>query len=296
MLSAESYPYFRAVTNGYDAFNSWWDAVTRDFDAGQFVWTGVDYLGETTGWPSKGWPNGLIDTCGFVKAAAGFHQTVWRDVPNVKISVVSETLKLDLGVDVWRSPQSAAEWNFTGLEGQALLVKTVSNCDSVELIVNGNSLGTLQPIKFPNWTIDWYVRYAPGKLEAIGRVGDKIVARDVLRTAGPPANINLHADREKLAADGLEVTHIEVTLVDRAGNLVPDHDMRLIFAVSGPARLIGVDNGDLRSLESFQGNSRTTYRGKALAVIQSTGSPGLIIFSTLADGLPTATTGVAAMA
>ena len=296
MLSSESYPYFRAVTNGYDAINDWWSVVTRDFDAGQFVWTGVDYLGETTGWPSKGWPNGLIDTCSYVKAAAGFHQTVWRDVPTVKISVVSEKLNLDLGLPVWRSPQSARQWNFSGREGQALLVNTVSNCDTVELILNGTSFGIQQPINFPNFTISWYVRYAPGKLEAIGRTGDKIVAQDLLRTAGPPAKINLHADRDKIAADGLEVTHIEVTLVDSAGILVPDHDTRLVFAVSGPARLIGVDNGDLRSLESYQGNSRTTYQGKALAVIQSTGPPGLIIFAALAEGLPTATTGVAAMA
>jgi beta-galactosidase len=116
----------------------------------------------------------------------------------------------------------------------------------------------------------------------------------VLQTAGLPATIKLQADRDRIAADGLEVMHIEITLRDSAGILVPDHDMRLVFVVSGPGKLIGVDNGDLRSQESYQANSRTTYQGKALAVIQSTGEPGLITFTALADGLPAGTTGVLA--
>jgi beta-galactosidase len=296
MLSTESYPYFHDVTGGFDANNSWWDATSRDFDAGEFVWVGIDYLGESAAWPSKGWPNGLIDTCGFVKARAGFFQAVWGSTPTVQTSVISDSLDIDLGIQVWRSPKSAAHWNFKGLEGKPLQVITVSNCDTVELTVNGQSQGQQQPINFANWTISWYIAYTPGTVEAIGRVGDKIVTRQLLQTAGPPATIKLKPDSDQIAADGLEIMHIEVTLRDTAGILVPDHDQRLIFVVSGPARLIGVDNGDLRSLDSFQANSRTTYQGNALAVIQSTGAPGLIVFTALANGLPSATTGVLAVA
>ena len=296
MLSTESYPYFHDVTGGFDAINSWWDVVPRAFDAGEFVWIGADYLGESAGWPSKGWPNGLIDTCGFVKAAAGFFKTVWGSVPSVQISVVSDSLDLDLGIQIWRSPKSAAHWNFKGLEGRPLLVNTVSNCDTVELLVNGKSAGQQSPINSPNWTIPWLIAYVPGTVEAIGRVGDKIVSRQVLQTAGAPAAIQLQADRNQIAADGLELVHVEISIQDKNGILVPDNDVRLVFVVSGPGKLIGVDNGDLRSQESYQASSRTTYQGKALAVVQSTGSPGLIVLTALADGLSAASTGILAVA
>jgi beta-galactosidase len=294
VVATESYPFFHGITNGFDTYNNWWEGAKRNFDAGQFVWVGVDYLGETAGWPSKGWPNGLIDTCGYLKARSAFNQTVWQDAPSVRISVISASLDVDLGLAVWRWPKSAAHWNFKGLEGQVLQIDTVSNCDTVELLVNGQSWGQQKPHDFQNWTISWFPPYAPGTLEAVGRNGGVVVSRHLLQTAGPAARIVLHPDRNQISADGLDLSHIEVSLVDANGILVPDQDARVTFSINGPARLIGVDNGDLRSLESYQANSRTTYWGRALAIVQSTGASGQIVVAASSAALPNANASVMA--
>lgn len=296
MLSTEAFPFFRLDFDGFGSNNSWFDSIQRDFVAGHFVWNGVDHLGESTGWPSKGWPNGLFNSCAIAKPASSFFETVWRTTPNVRLTVLSGSLDLDLGYLPWRWPQSAFHWNFRSLAGKPIQVWTVSNCETVELIHDGRSLGERRPLEYSNWTVKWDVLYAPGTLEAIGRIGGEIVASDALRTAGRPAKIVLKADRERLTADGLEVTHIDAHIEDADGILVPDVDTRLIFSVQGPARIIGVDNGELRSPEPYHGNSRTTFQGRAMAVIQSTGQPGQIIVVALADGLPHAGAGVLAVA
>jgi beta-galactosidase len=296
MLCSESFPYVNLTKSGsFEPINPWWSGITRDFVAGQFVWNGVDHLGESAGWPSKGWPNGLFDSCAFPKPATTFFQTVWRNTPNVRIYVSSDALDIDPGYSPWQWPKSVMHWSFAGSEGTVLRVNTVSNCDSVELIVNGQTYGQQTPVDFPNWTIPWYVRYAPGKVEAIGRIGGNVVSSDVIQTAGTPVRIKLQAVPDRIAADGMDITFIEASILDARDVLVPVHDTRLLFFVEGPAKLIGVDNGDLRSRESFQGSARTTFGGRALAVIQSTGAAGPIVVVAMGDGLTTAAAGVAAL-
>jgi beta-galactosidase len=301
MLSTESFPFYARTIDGIvdtdtlTPSNPWFDVVNRDFVAGEFVWNGIDHMGESVGWPSKGWANGLFNSCAFPKPAVSFFKTVWRSEPSVWIYVLSDTIDIDLGFAPWRWPKSAQHWNFAGLENHVLQLNTISNCDTVELIVNGESMGELRPLDFPNWTIPWFVPYVAGTVQAIGRNGGVPATSHLLQTAGPPAQIEIHADHDTIAADGIEVTHIEATLQDSNGILVPDHDLLLSFLVNGPANLIGVDNGDQRSLESYQGSSRTTFQGRALAVIQSTGAPGPIIVLAFADGLPLAAAGVLAL-
>lgn len=285
-VSSEAYPFFRGVVEKFDSVNSWWDVATRNFAAGQFVWSGFDYLGESAGWPSKGWPNGLIDTTGFVKARAAFHTTVWRDTPAVFISVISDTIDVDLGLPAWRWPKSAAHWNFAKVTTQPLLVWTVSNCETVELLLNGQSYGVQKVADAPNWTPQWIVWFTAGTMEAVARTAGAVVARSVLKTAGAPAAVAVVPERTRIAANGLEICHLEVSLIDSTGTLVPDRDQLVEFSVSGPARLIGVDNGDLRSAESFRGSSRTTFGGRSLAVIQSTGDTGEITFAAKSGTMP----------
>jgi beta-galactosidase len=293
-IATEALPYFQLSLDGFRPINPWWSSATRDYVAGHFVWTGVDHMGESTGWPSKGWPNGLFDRCVFPRVASRFFLNVWGGQRLVRLSVVDAALDLDLGYLPWRWPMSAERWNFTGREGQPLQVNTIANCESVELILNGRSLGIGNPLTTANWMIEWAVLYEPGRLEAIGRNGDEIVARDVLETAASPAQIELRSKPERIAADGLSISYIEARLLDEADRPVPDQDQEILFVVDGPARLIGVDNGDMRSQESFQGPRRTTYQGRAIAVIQSTGKPGSISVYAVAGGLPVAAAGVLA--
>ena len=288
MISSEAYPFFRGSPERFTTDNSWWDTASRGFAAGQFVWSGFDYLGESAGWPSKGWPNGLIDTAGFVKARAAFHATVWSDKPTVGMYVISDSIDIDPGLPAWRWPNSAAHWNFAAVTGQPVLVVAVSNCETVELYVNGQSFGEQKTADVLNWSPSWPVWFTPGAIEAVGRNGGKIVAQLAFQTAGNPSVISVKPERLQLAADGLEVCHIEVSLLDDAGIIVPDQDRLIEFSVTGPARVIATDNGDLRSSEPYSGSTRTTKNGRALAVIQSTGEKGDVTFTARSGDLPAA--------
>ncbi|HEY3442722.1 MAG TPA: glycoside hydrolase family 2 TIM barrel-domain containing protein [Paludibaculum sp.] len=284
-IATESYPFFRGIVNGFDDVNPWWDTAQRGFVAGQFIWSGFDYLGETAGLPSKGWPNGIIDTCGYPKARSAFHRTVWAEAPVVSIMVISSMIDIDPGLPAWRWPNSAAHWNFEGSTDQPLLLEVLSNCETVELLVNGQSLGPKKPAEEKNWTAQWIAWFVPGTLTAIGRNDGQVVAQQAIQTTGAPVSIVIQADRQTFAADGLDIVHLEVSIVDDQGVMVPNRDSLLGFFVEGPGRIIGTDNGDLRSTESYQSPTRTTFGGRALAIVQSTGAPGMIKVTVRADGL-----------
>jgi beta-galactosidase len=179
-------------------------------------------------------------------------------------------------------------WNFPKYQGQLLRLQAQTNCETVELVLNGASYGERRAASFLNRAVIWYVPWQPGRIEAVGRNDGRIVARHELRTSGPCARIALRPDREKLASDGRDVSHIEVQLTDGEGVLVPDDDRAIQFELSGPGAIIGVDNGDLRSLEPYQGRSRTTRAGRCLVMVQSARNPGAIRLAASATGLPPA--------
>ena len=292
VLGTECYPFFRSSTTNQREFdarvNPWFDVVKHDYVAGQFVWPGIDYLGESSGWPSKGWPGGLVDTCGFVKPTAAFHRSVWSDEPMVGVAVLSDTLDLDPGRPHWNSEKMASHWTFPGFEGHVVRVQTQTNCETVELILNGESFGPRRSVKYPNRAIIWYVPYSPGTLRAVGRNGSNEVASDEIKTAGPPAKILLLPDRSRIAADGEDVSHLEVRIVDADGTLVPGFKQPIRFQVSGAGALLATDNGDLRSCEPYKGNVRTPYFGRCLAIVQADRRAGEIRVKAAAEGLPEA--------
>jgi beta-galactosidase len=291
IIGTETYPYYRGVPNGYDTSNPWFDCASRPYVAGHFVWAGVDYLGESAGWPSKGWPNALIDTMGRPKPSAFFFQSVWSASPMVHAYVLDPALNVDPGLQPWSWPASVEHWNFQPPHRGELIVQvqTPSNCDSVMLFVNGRSYGEQQPAAFPNLLPVWNVLYVPGTLTVLGLNGGNVVASFTLKTAGRAAAIALQPDETSLSAQLLDVCHVDVSIVDDAGVVVPNADRLIGFSINGPANLIGVDNGDLRSPESYQGSSRSTYLGRALAVIQSNGTPGAVTLQASADGLTAST-------
>lgn len=304
MVSTESTPYFygRAdygtdapLANAYCDFaphNPWWAAAEHDYVLGQFIWAGIDYLGESAGWPSKGWPTGLIDTCGFAKPCSAFHRAAWRTDPVVRIGVLDDSLDLDPGRHMWSWPPMARHWNWPQYAGRLIRVETPSNCETVELLLNDQSLGVRRPADYLNRTVLWYVPYGAGTLRAVACNGGVEAATDELRTAGEPAALALLPDRETLDADGQDVVHLEVQLQDEAGVLVPAADRLVSFTVEGPARLLGTDNGDLRCLEPYQSAARTTYFGRCLAVVQATREAGAITVTATAEGLAAASVSV----
>ncbi|NDV80700.1 glycoside hydrolase family 2 TIM barrel-domain containing protein [Bacteroides sp. 51] len=287
MFGSEVFPFFRGRKEnirGYFPVNPWYD-TEKDFIFGQFIWAGIDYLGESSGWPSKGWATSPFNTCMFDKPFAAFFRSVWSDEPVVSIAVVDQSLNIDPGKDHWSWPFMASHWNFPQYKGHIIQVQTITNCDSVELLINNQSMGKRCRADYANNTITWYVPYKEGKIEAKGYNDGMEAANYMLQTSGKPARIVLSADVNRLKSDGQDVSHITICVVDERGILVPDADVPLTVEVEGEGRLLGLDNGDLRNHESYTGNKLTTYWGKMLAIIQSSRLPGNIKVSVAAEGL-----------
>ncbi len=238
---------------------------TRDFPymCGEFRWTGFDYLGETMfGWPARLWNFGIIDMCGFPKDNYYFYQSQWTEEPMVHI---------------------LPHWNWPGKEGVEIPVVAYSNCESVELFLNGKSLG--EKTMGDKMDLVWKVPYEPGVMVAKAKKDGKIVAIKEIVTADKPAKIELLADRKEIAADGRDVVHIEVNILDKEDNFVPDALNEIKFNVDGEAEIIAIDNGDPLNEESYRTPTRKAFNGKCLVILKATKQSGRFTVSAESAGL-----------
>jgi beta-galactosidase len=205
-------------------------------------------------------------------------------------------------------------WNWKGREGQFLTVACYTNCDNVELFLNGKSVGTKgyafprfgQGRSTPSWqtqngarTTDdlhlaWDVPYEPGTLKAVGTKGGQTVAQVEIATTGDPAAVELAVDRDSIRADRRDVVHVTARVVDAQGRVHPDADNEITFEIQGPGKLIGVDNGDMSNQEDFKGKQKKAFHGLCLAIVQSTASAGQIRITATAPGLKPTTLTIAA--
>jgi beta-galactosidase len=249
---------------GLSAEESWKQVHSRKFIAGEFIWSGFDYLGEPTpyGWPAKSSYFGILDTCGFAKDIYYFYQSKWTARPMVHL---------------------LPHWNWT--EGRILPVWAYTNCEEVELFLNGSSLGRRRFATDGPEHLEWQVPFRPGILRAAAYRGGRIVARAEVRTAGKPAAVRLTADRTRLAAGVRDLVFATVEIVDAKGTVVPDAGNVVRFSVSGPGTIAGVDNGDPICHEPYQGDQRSAFHGKCLAVIRSAGGSGTLRAVAESDGL-----------
>ena len=241
--------------------------------AGEFVWTGFDYIGEPTPyrWPSRSSYFGIIDLAGFPKDRFYLYQSRWTDKPMVHL---------------------LPHWNWPGFEGKAIPVWAFTNAESVELFLNDKSLGIQEGNKAKNLHLEWKVPYQPGTLRAVARTGGKEVAVDTVLTAGKPARLVLKPDRKQIQAGGQDLSFVEVRIVDAEGHLCPLADHKVTFSVRGPGRIAGVDNGDPTNHEPFQAQAHKAFHGLALVVIQSTDREGDISLSASAPELAGDTTAI----
>ncbi|MCD9874494.1 glycoside hydrolase family 2 TIM barrel-domain containing protein [Streptomyces guryensis] len=278
----------------------------RKWFAGQFLWSGIDYIGEPTPYdvfPVKASFFGAVDTAGFPKDMYYLFQSQWISEPMVHLLPMS--------------------WNHE--EGDTVEVWAYSNVDTVELFLNGKSLGTRTfdrkrttdgrtyletteatgddktfttgpyPGSYtsPNGSagklhLTWKVPFQPGELKAVARSDGKAVATDVLRTAGGPHAVRLTVDRKSLAADGRSLAFVTADVVDAHGVVVPDAENLITFDVRGGS-LAGLDNGREESAERYQATTRTAFHGKALAIVRSGTKSGALKVIARAEGLRTGT-------
>lgn len=266
--------------------------------SGEFVWTGFDYLGEPTPYnkdltnllnfsdpkdrekakkelealgkiksPSRSSYFGIVDLCGFPKDRYYCYKSYWRpDVPTVHI---------------------LPHWNWENRIGEITPVYVYTSGDTVELFLNGKSLGR----KEKSHTYDrlrWMdVRYEPGVLKAVAYKNGKRWAEETVETTGKPARIQVTPEKNALKADGSDLSFIRVTVVDAKGRMVPRANNHLKFSVSGPAEIVATDNGDATDLTSFQSLERNAYNGMALVVLRSAyQGTGKVVLTVEAKGLP----------
>jgi len=205
----------------------------------------------------------------------------------VKIAVRDASAPLDRGKDMWTWPLLVSHWNFPRHNNpQMMQVDVFTNCERVELFVGGVSLGVRRTADFPNNTVVWNTPYKPGSVVAKGYNGGTEAASDELRTAGEPVVLRLKADRTELAADGQDLSYIDIELVDAQGVVVPDADRAVHVRVEGAGRFLCMDNGDTADGGAQLRTDKPTFLGRAQAVVQAGHTAGPLRVTAMADGLP----------
>ena len=267
--------------------------------AGQFLWTGIDYLGEAGVFPNRANGAGLLDLCGFKKPMAWFRQSLWSDAPMVYLAAAvapnPATAPAGTGAAPPRRGSRVEEhWNWAA--GATVTVSCYTNCEDVTLTLNDQPLGVKPLAGAADGVLRWDVPYQPGVLRAVGRVKGKEAAEFALTTADAPARVELVPDVTRLGADGEDACHIEYRIVDKRGVRVPNADAQVTFEVQGPARMLGIGNGDLNDASSGQDLVHRAYQGRGLAILQATGAPGPIMVRASAPGLEPASVTLTAVA
>jgi beta-galactosidase len=292
MVSTESYPK--------DFFDYWSLVEKHAYIIGDFVWTGMDYFGESAlghtvldnekdayalPWP---WFNawcGDIDVCGFKKPQLFYRDVVWGR-SQIEMAV---HLPLPPGrrekVSVWGWPEEYRSWNWPGQEGKPLQVAIYSRCETVRLELNGKVIGEKPVSAATKLTVRFEVPYAPGELRASGLIKGKVVAKTVLRTTGAPKKLRLTADRAKIRADRNDLSYVTVEVLDDAGNRVPNEEIPVRFSVSGAGELAAQGSSSPNDASSFQSPVRKTFQGRCLAILRPRGNAGKITLRAEADGL-----------
>ena len=272
--------------------------------SGQFLWAGIDYLGEAPIWPLVSSNSGLIDRTGSPHPQALERQSWWSADPVVHIvrRVHAATARgTDGGAAApalnyrLRPPEVFVDWTPANTLPHDENVEVYSNAEQVELLLNGKSFGS-KPLPADASPRVWTVPYAAGILRAVASNQGAVVVTDELRTAGKPARIILESDRTSLPLSYDSVATVAATVVDINGVVVPDAANLIRFMVAGPGVIAAVDSGDHRSHEPFHATQRLAYQGRCVAFVKASASSGQITLSAEASGLAGATAVMAAAA
>ena len=262
--------------------------MNLDKVVGLAYWGMIDYLGESNGWPAKGWSQGVFDISLEPKPIAYFLKSIFKpEEPVVHIGIIDSddnTVWNDVKVGTQRMSDN---WNRK--PGSSMSLYTYTNADEIELLVNGKSIGKkLNDKKNPRTRnkIKWdNVKYEAGNIEAVARNKGKVVARHKIETTTDAVALMAEPDNTAWKADGTDLQHIRITAVDKKGRQVKTTNNEITFSVDGGAEIVGVINGDITSDELTVGNSRRLYNGTATVILRSTRNPGKVTLTATTDKL-----------
>lgn len=303
MLVSEAFVYYSGlrenIVRDFVEHNPWHFVEENAFIAGSYVWAGVDYLGESSPWPAKGWCSCPFDMTLKERPQAAFYHPAWNpDKDYLKLVVRDNCFDQAMGTDHWQYPPMADTWDLPYTDSRCVEVRCYTTCDSVQFFFPmwSNPQLPLKPratAQYLDHCITVQLPARQGKVLAVGYKGGKEVVRDSLVNHGPVADVRLDADHTTLDAAspdfsepkrGCTVSHIRLFLIDKDGQLQQMQPKRFKVEVEGPIRLLGVETGDMRRSGSWRTNELTTYFGEGLIRLQSTTQRGTARVKVFMEG------------
>lgn len=293
MFGTESFPI--------EAFDNWMCVLDMPHVIGDFVWTSLDYLGESgigrvhydgpsapflPGYPWHQANCGDIDLCGFKRPQSYYRDILWGNGDKLYIAVHTPAPEGKTPtISRWGWPEVWPNWTWPGQEGKTFNVDIYSACEQVELFLNGTSLGVKPSGKAERFIASFEVPYQPGELKAVGIIGGSPAAEAVVQTIVESTAVRLKPDRPALKAEYGDLCFITVEIVDDKGNVHPTAENEVFFTVQGPAVIAAVGSSNPTTTERYVGNQRKAFRGRCLVVVKTLGESGTIRLRAQADGL-----------
>ncbi len=283
-------------TENWARYHEWKQVLDKKFISGIFIWTGIDYMGESRAWPIRGSGSGLLDFAGFKKPSYHMFKSLWLDEPHIYMTtqlLEISPYKMDMQTNqlVEKEEDWAAHkkwgwypvnehWNYK--EGDTIAVEVYTNQPEVELFLNERSMGVRKLENQSDHVLKWSVPYKKGVLSAKAVKSNKAVS---IKDAKEFKKISITADTLLLSANGYDVAHITVQLEDKDGVPIKQQEQEIVFQVDGDARILGVDNGGRNVVEKHQSNKVQTAKGKALLILQANKNTGEIQIKATSKGI-----------
>ena len=292
MMGTESFPT--------EAFENWQQVKEHPYVIGDFVWTAMDYLGETgightsldstPGFQLQTFPwfnsyCGDIDLIGGKKPQSYYRDVVWGLSKMEMLVHKPIPAGHKEAVSAWGWPDEVHSYTFPGDEGKTMQVHVYTSYPEVRLLLNGKNIGQQNVSEATKLTATFDINYEPGELKAIALKNGVAVDSVILQTAGKPTQIRLVADRSVIHANENDLSYVTAEVLDAKGNVVPDATIPLNFTIEGAGKIIATGNANPSDMESFQQPKHKTFRGKALVIVQPKGKAGSIKLKANGNGL-----------
>lgn len=265
-LDHAAYPkrIFYGSENG-QSLDAWKAVQDNDYIFGQFLWTGIDYLGEAHRWPSRGFTSGLLDLAGYKKPRAYFRESLWSNTPMAYLGTYPKRNNSYLSID------ALPLWNYR--EGDTIRVVCYTNCPKAQLRLNGEKVGESKNYDDKTGILSWDIPYQAGKLEVIGYREDKEAARFAIETTKRPDAIKTTVLNETSASEK-GVIQVEIQITDEDGKPVLLADNEITCTTQGPVKLLGLEASNPTDMGDYTDNKQRVYQGRMIAYLKSTGLKG----------------------
>lgn len=269
-------------TENVGQWHEWKAVLDKEYIPGIFLWTGVDYIGESkSAFPIKGGKRGLLNYAGFAMPSYHMFKSLWNKEPHIHCETqelekslyqmdqdgrLVEKIKDGWKRRLWQWQDVNPYWCYE--EGQLIVVEAYTNCEEAELFVNENSLGVRKMEDCEDHILKWVVPYQPGEIKVVGKSHGKVMAKDCLRTPEKFRKLLIKTDKNVIDTSVDSIAHVVVELADQYGNPIRHTEEEIEFSVGQPGLIAGIDNGANDNVAFSKGNQIKTYRGKALLMVK----------------------------